>query len=136
MPKNRQPPVEFQMGDYDDAVRTSPHPQTENQRPATTNTPDTLPETPVVPENESPHIKQEPQIETTPPKSTKGQRELKNLDSKLDGHTWECTETHRPRLRVRTTGVEEESEYQDSWNNIVPIPETETQEEILVQKDS
>ena len=119
------------MGDYDDAVRTSPHPQTENQRPATTTTPETLPETPVVPEDESPQIKQEPHIETTPPKSNKGQRELRNLESKL-GPAWECTETHRPRLRVKTTGVEEESEYQDSWNNIVPIPKTEAPEEILV----
>ena len=72
MPKNGQPTVEFQMGDYDEAVKTSPHPQTENQRPAITTIPYTPPETPVVPEDGSPQIKQEPQIETTPPKSTKG----------------------------------------------------------------
>ena len=36
MPKNAQPPVEFEMGDYDEAVKQSPHQQTESQRPATT----------------------------------------------------------------------------------------------------
>ena len=47
----------------------------------------------------------------------------------LDGKKWECTETQRPRLRVRTTGVQEEDEYQDSWDNTIPAEDKETTEE-------
>ena len=46
MPRNPQPPVEFEMGDYDEAVKQSPHQQTASQRPATTITSEPQPETP------------------------------------------------------------------------------------------
>ena len=62
-------------------------------------------------------------------------RELKNLESGLDGPSWECTEMHGRRLRVRTTGLDDENEYKDSWDNTLPIQETGNPEEPLDKED-
>ena len=126
-------PVEFEIKDYDTAVKNSAYPQTAIETPEPT---------PVVPPQE-PEIKQEPVEEaTTPispevtePVSTKIPMALRKLQSNLDGKAWECTDTHRPRLRVRTTGIQDEDEYQDNWDNTVPaenneIPEEEYSKEI------
>ena len=84
-----------------------------------------------------PKIKQEPAEEvitpTTPevtqPKSAKIHPALRKLQSNLDGKAWECTDTHRPRFRVRTTGVLQEDEYLDHWDNTIQAEKIETLEE-------
>ena len=112
-------PVEFEIKDYDTAVKNSKFPQTVIRNP----TP--APEEPT----QEPEIKQEPMDETPKPPSTKVPKALRNLESNLDGKAWECTETHRPRLRVRTTGIQNEEEYQDNWDNTIPAENNETTEE-------
>ena len=120
-------PVEFEIKDYDTAVKNSIYPQAEVRTPVPT------PEAP----SQEPEIKQEPVEEaTTPispevtqPVSPKIPMALRKLQSNLDGKAWECTDTHRPRLRVRTTGIQEEDEYQDHWDNIVPAEKNEIPEE-------
>ena len=120
-------PVEFEIKDYDTAVKNSKYPQAEIRTPVPT---------PVAPSQE-PEIKKEPVEEaTTPinpevtePVSTKIPMALRKLQSNLDGKAWECTDTHRPRLRVRTTGIQEEDEYQDNWDNTVPAEKNEIPEE-------
>ena len=120
-------PVEFEIKDYDTAVENSKYPQTEIR------TPEPTPEEP----SQEPEIKQEPLEETTTPispevtkpASTKVPMALRKLQSNLDGKAWECTDTHRPRLRVRTTGIQNEDEYQDNWNNTIPAENNETTEE-------
>ena len=67
--------------------------------------------------------------EATMPSNTKLPPALRKLKTGLDGKAWECTDTHRPRLRVRTTGIQEEEEYQDSWDNTIPAENNETTEE-------
>ena len=67
---------------------------------------------------------------TTPEQQTaKVCRMLKNLNSGLDGNKWGYSQTHRPRLRVRTTGLQEGDEYQDSWDNTIPVEVKKTSEE-------
>ena len=48
-------------------------------------------------------------------------RELKNLDSGLNGPAWECKGTHGRCLRVRTTGIQGEQEFNESSDNTRPI---------------
>ena len=123
-------PVEFEMSDYDKALKNSIYPQNKPEIPHTTPSPDPG-EAPV-----EPKIKQEPtETSTTPDKPEESQpttqkvpAAVRRLQSNLDGKAWECTETHRPRLRVKTTGIEEEAEYMGSWNNTVPAKE-ETQQQ-------
>ena len=67
--------------------------------------------------------------ETPKPQHTKVPRALRNLESNLDGKAWECTETHGSRLIVRTTEIQEEEEYQDSWDNTISMEDHETAEE-------
>ena len=84
-----------------------------------------------------PEIKQEPVENISPPAPTKVNEPprvklpmaLRKLHSDLDGKAWECTDTHRPRLRVRTTGIDESDEYLDHWDNTIPAKEEETVEE-------
>ena len=118
-------PVEFEIKDYDEALKTSKYPQIPVKTPIPT--PATAPaETPQVPD-----IKQEPVEEpTTPiaqevnqPAVQKLPASIKRLQSNLDGKAWECTDTHRPHLRVKTTGIEEEEEYLESWDNTIPAEE-------------
>ena len=59
---------------------------------------------------------------------------VRNLKSDLDGKAWECTDTHRPRLRVKTTGINEEDEYYDHWDNTIPL-ENEIQENTIPTED-
>ena len=118
-------PVEFEMSDYDKALKNSKYPQTQIQTPTSTPAPDTAEKTP------EPEIKKEP-VEapatlTTPevnqPTVQKLPASVKRLQSNLDGKAWECTDTHRPRLRVKTTGIQEEEEYMESWDNTIPAEE-------------
>ena len=46
---------------------------------------------------------------------------LKNLESDLDGKAWACTDTHKRRLIVKTTAINEEEEYYDHWDNTIPL---------------
>ena len=127
---NMEKLVEFEIKDYDDAVKNSKHPQPQNcpQVPIPTSpTSDTKP-----PE---PEIKQEPMEEPSPspvvtePAPTKVPMALRKLQSNLDGKAWECTDTHRPRFRVRTTGIQEEDEYLDHWDIIMQAEENKFLEE-------
>ena len=128
-------PVEFEISDYDKAVKNCPYPQTVDQEATPTTTPEQHPATQPETTPQNPQVKQEPLEET--PRPRKGQRELRNLDSGLDGKAWECSGTHeRRRLRVRTTGVQEEDEYQDNWDNTVPAQDANTPEGRLNEKDS
>ena len=61
--------------------------------------------------------------------STKIPMALRKLQSNLDGKAWECTDTHRPRLRVKTTGINEEDEYMDHWDNTIPAKDKKAVEE-------
>ena len=118
-------PVEFKIKDYDEALKTSKYPQIPVQTPIPT--PATAPtETP-----QDPEIKQEPVEEpTTPitpevdqPTVQKLPASVRQLQSNLDGKAWECTDTHRPRLRVKKTGIQEEEEYLESWDNTISAEE-------------
>ena len=112
-------PVEFEIKDYDTAIKNSQFPQIVRKNL----TPD--PEVPT----QNPEVKQEPLDETPKPQRTKVPRALRNLESNLEGKAWESTETHGPRLRVRTTEIQEEEEYQDSWDNTISMEDHETAEE-------
>ena len=129
-------PVEFEIKDYDEALKNSEYPQKKNQTPE--------PQTATAPAEtpQEPTIKQEPVEVDTPttitppttqeiplPTTPKIPAAVRRLQSNLDGQAWGCSDTHGPRLRVRTTGVEEEEEYLDSWNNIVPAHEHEQPKE-------
>ena len=129
---NMEKPVEFEIKDYDAAVKNSIHPQPKVSTPA----PTPVAPAPVTPAP-GPEIKKEPMEEATTPTSpevaeptrAKLPMALRKLQSNLDGKAWECTDTHRPRLRVRTTGVQESDEYLDHWDNTVPAEENEILEE-------
>ena len=112
-------PVEFEIKDYDTAIKNSQYPQIVRENP----TPN-----PKVP-TQDPEIKQEPLEETPNPQSTKILRALRNLESNIEGKAWECTETHRQRLRARKTGIHKEEEYQDNWENMIPAENIKTAEE-------
>ena len=104
-------PEEFEIRDYDTSTRETPRQQTIQEPPE-----EKQGDPPTNQEEPSTSI-QEPEIiqETTPEEQTaKVPRMLRNLNSGLDGNKWGCSQTHRPRLRVRTTGLEEGKEYQDS----------------------
>ena len=73
--------------------------------------------------------KQEPMDETPKPPNTKVPIALRKLESNIDGKAWECTDTHRRASRVRTTGIQNEEEYQDNWDNTIPAENNETTEE-------
>ena len=100
-------PVEFEMSDYDKALKNSIYPQTQTQTPTATPSPDPGEKT------LEPEIKKEPtEAPTTPitpevnqPTVQKLPAAVKRLQSNLDGKAWGCTDTHRPRLRVKTTGI-------------------------------
>ena len=84
-------PVEFEIKDYDNAVKNSPFPQMVKENPITEPGKST----------QNPKIKQEPlePLDETPkPQHTKVPRALRNLESNLDGKAWECTKTHGSRL--------------------------------------
>ena len=130
-----QPPVEFEIRDYDDVVKNSPHKPTEDPKPTEATTLQSTPEAPAEQTADNTPIKTEPQDQVEQPKNTKCRRELKNLETGLNGPSWECTENHGRCLRVKTTGIEDKTEYQDSWNNTVPIQETENPEDLLDKKD-
>ena len=129
---NMEKPVEFEIKDYDTAVKNSIHPQSKVNTP----TPAPVAPVPMTPAPE-PEIKQEPVEDVTPPATTevaeppraKLPMVLRKLHSDLDGKAWECTDTHRPRLRVKTTGVEESDEYLDHWDNTIPANEEKIVEE-------
>ena len=90
-------PVEFEIKDYDTAVKNSKYPiWRQKAQPS--------------------------------PSNKKSDLALRRLDSGLDGNHWECTETHRRHLRVRTTGIQEEEEYLDSWDNTIPVDSNEAAE--------
>ena len=128
---NVEKPVEFEMSDYDKALKTSIYPQIKPEIPVATPSPNPG-EAPV-----EPKIKQEPtETPTIPnnpeapqPSTQKVPAALRRLQSNLDGKAWECTETHGPRLRVKTTGIEDETEYMESWDNTVPAKEETNQQQ-------
>ena len=118
-------PVEFEMSDYDKALKTSIYPPNRPETPTTTPSPNPGEEP------SEPKIKQEPTEATTTPNIPEESQPtvqklpaaVRRLQSNLDGKAWECTETHRPRLRVKTTGIKEEEEYMGSWDNTIPAKE-------------
>ena len=58
----------------------------------------------------------------TPAKTTpKGSRMLKNLGSGLDGKAWACSDNHGQHPLVRTTKINNEGEYLESWDNTTAI---------------
>ena len=116
-------PVEFEIRDYDTISNDSPQPRIIPETPDENQTPDL--EAPT----QEPQERQEPVEKAPEQQTTKLPRILRNLETGLDGKKWECTETHRPRLRIRTTGVQEEDEYQDSWDNTIPTEDKKTTEE-------
>ena len=116
-------PVEFEISDYDTAKKNSIYPQRTEETVREDPAPE--PETPT----QVPKVKQEPSEETPKQPSTKIPRALKNLESSLDGKQWECTENHGHRLRGRTTGVQDEAEYQDNWDNTISVENTKTPKE-------
>ena len=116
-------PVKFEITDYDKAKKTSIYPQEPEETVIGGPAPD--PEEPT----QVPEIKQEPPEETPKQPSTKIPRALKDLESSLDGKQWECKENHGRRLRDKTTGVQDEAEYQDNWDNTIPVENTETPKE-------
>ena len=66
------------------------------------------------------------------PKPTKVSRELRNLESELDGHAWTCNKEHGRQLRVRTAGIHK------SWDNVIYLEdeeETTTEEGRMEQRD-
>ena len=127
---NDNKPVEFEIRDFDEALKLKCPEDTPPPRPST----------------QEPEIKQEPMDENTPkiteipsenptptqaPSTSKGSRMLKNLNSDLDGSAWACNDTHGRRLRVRTTKINEEEEYMDHWDNITTINEENIEEKTL-----
>ena len=135
---NADTPPEFEIKDYDDAQKTqkttkppvdmTPLPRSSNMEPAIKEEPT---ETTIPPPTETPA---ETPAGTQEPAAPKGSRMLKKLESNLDGKAWACTDTHKRRLRVRTTGIEEEDEYYDHWDNTVELEE-ETQENTIPADD-
>ena len=108
---NSDKPAEFEIKDYDEAIKNNKHPMDTTPSPR--------------PSNSEPEIKKEPEEEGTPstieaptespaadtaPASSRGSRLLKNLESNLDGKAWACNDTHGRRLRVRTTAINEGEE--------------------------
>ena len=124
------PQVEFDLSDYDKAVK-EPRYLRMTQEPFV--------ETPTVSEpSETPEIKQEPIEEetiieppiakTAPKPATRISKEARNLEYTLDGPKWECTENHGRRLRYRTNLLEEEEGTWESGDNIKQLGDPETQE--------
>ena len=131
-------PVEFEIKDYDTAVRESIYPQqTPEKRPTTTEKPtqekpqekesnskpkeETI--TPEIPEDPLPNT-----TETATPSDSKASLAQRRIGTGLDGNYWQCTESHGWRLRVRTTTLQEEEEYRDSWDNTILVDDLEAQE--------
>ena len=132
---NAETPPEFEIKDYDDALKDTKPPIDMTPLPRFS--------------NPEPEIKKEPMEDNSPPSTDtpaetpaatpapaapKGSRMLKNLESNLDGKAWACTDTHKRRLRVRTAGIEEEDEYYDHWDNTIQL-EDETQENTIPAED-
>ena len=115
--------TKFEMSDYDTDLKNSKYPQ---QMPENPSTPA---EEPAQEKPQEKEVKQEPieettmpnDPETTTPSNNKPNLAQKRLGSGLDGNYWKCSETHGRRLRVRTTGLQEEEEYLDSWDNTIPV---------------
>ena len=127
--QNLDPPVEFTMEDYDKAVQDPEYvrritepvvvtpPTPNSDEPAPTEHPDTTQE----PTEEGPitEVPQEEPTQRAPQKS----REESNLESGLNGPSWQCNEDHGRRLRRRTYFIEENNETlqdwdDEDWNNI------------------
>ena len=136
---NAEKPAEFEMEDYDKAVKESNYPQPKaNERPAI---PTEDPKEPNIKEEPKPSPKQEssnpetsedPSLaptETNTPKDPKPSLAKRRLDTNLDGGYWHCEEQHGRRLRVRTTELEEEEELKDSWDNIIHMEQTQEEKE-------
>ena len=132
---NAETPPEFEIKDYDDALKDAKHPMDMTPLPRSS--------------SPEPEIKKEPMEDNSPPSNDapaetpaaipvpadpKGSRMLKNLESNLDGKAWACTDTHKRRLRVRTAGIEEEDEYYDHWDNTIQLEE-KTQENTIPAED-
>ena len=133
------------MKDYDKAISESKYPQQkpEKQPKAPEKPPQETPQeeepkpnlekettNPEIPEDTSPTTTD---AATSPdPKASLAQR---RLGTGLDGNYWQCTETHGRRLRVKTTTLQKEEEYRDSWDNTVIMDEPEAQGERLVKED-
>ena len=113
--ENIAPPPEFEISEgYSTQPKTTPY------KPTTSPTPTLEPGTPAQttqqtqPPDRTPA--QETQQEITPEQTSEPKRlsrELKNLESGLDGPAWQGTETRGSRLRVRTTGILEELQDED-----------------------
>lgn len=121
--------MEFELQNYNSAVKNLPHWSKEDTTPTEI--------TPPVIKTEAPA---EQTTETLPkqpeqPRRERVSRELKNLESGLDGPSWECKEMHGRHLRVKTTGIEDEDEFKDSWDNTQPIQDPEHPAERLDKRD-
>ena len=130
-PHNNKP-VEFEIKDYDEALKL----KRPSDIPPATRSPIIEPEIKQEPMDDStPTITEIPATNPTPApttsKSSKGSRELKNLDSGLDGKAWGCSTNHGRRLIVRTTKMNEEEEYSEHWNNTTLINDEEIEDKTL-----
>ena len=127
---NIEKPVEFEIKDYDTAVKNSKYPQqapenrptvmeesTQEKPQRQESNPEPTEETitPENPENPSPNT-----TETATPSDPKASLVQRRLGTGLDGNYWQSTESHGRRLRVRTTKLQEEEENLDSWDNTIP----------------
>ena len=137
-------PVEFEMSDYDEAKRNSPHAQEPDA--ILPKEPDALrPTTEETTPLQDPIIKQEPTTEdkndltphtetgpseTPPAPRRRISRKVEKLKSNLDGPSWECKGTHgRRSFRVTKTGLETGPDYQGTWDNVIEIEDTKTPQE-------
>ena len=120
--------MEFEIKNYDDAVKNSEYKQLTETPTAPSAPADTAPDT---------KIKQEPveEVTTTPtpeatqPETPKVPAAVRKLKSDLDGKAWECTSSHRQRFKVTTASVDQENEYLESWDNVIHMEEAAPVEE-------
>ena len=142
---NAEKPVEFEMKDYDKAVKESKHPQLppEQQPKVSEETPQEIPqkEEPKpnpMKETSDPEITEDPSpitTESTTPPDSKTSLAKRRLDTGLDGNYWQYTETHGRRLRVKTTKLQKEEEFWDSWDNTINMDEPIAEGERLTKED-
>ena len=89
-------------------------------------------------ETSDPEITEDPSpitTESTTPPDSKTSLAKRRLDTGLDGNYWQYTETHGRRLRVKTTKLQKEEEFWDSWDNTINMDEPKAEGERLTKED-
>ena len=132
-------PVKFETKDYDTAVKNSKYPQqtpenhqTPTEEPAQEKPQEQVARQKPTEETTAPNNPETPTPNTpgtTTPSDTKSSLAQRRLGTGLDGNYWQCKESHGRRLRVRTTGLQEEEEYMDSWDNTIPVDGNEVEKQ-------